>query len=362
MTNATALIFLLATTLAAEIARGDELYAPVNSPSGTAMDCLYRMQDELDQTTIELNEAYKNIDSLSGAIASGKRPMVIPPGTNAKEQNGVLDEGVLVIHGFSASAKESRDVGLALSGAGFPVVMALLPGFGSSTKVANAYKYQDWERAVDSYVDKMSLCFKKIHLVGFSLGGGLIGHLALTNSRLDKNGLYQSSRGPVQLKTLTLLSPYVSTKSPAKDWLAGRLHSQFGVEGLSIETLYATLMWFNMQDSANDLKAMALYPSGFNVELPLAAAEQVKLLGEELHAISALRTSKIPVFLAYSEADLTVDVNKALQFVSEHFSSFQATTDLVVFGKAAKVPHQIGFKQWNPGFDRLTTGIVQHMN
>ena len=362
MAHEVSLTVILATMLSASSAWGDALYAPANSPSGAAVSCLYRMQDELDRTTAQLSDAYQKIDPIGGSIPSGKRASVILPGTNARERDGVLDEGVLVIHGFSASAKESQDVALAISDAGFPVVMALLPGFGSSTKIANAYKYQDWIQAVDNYVDKMSLCFKKIHLVGFSLGGGLISHLALTNSRLDANGLYQSSRGPLQIKSLTLLSPYVSTKSPLKDWLSSSLHSQLGVEGLPIETLYATLMWFNMQDSANDLKAMALYPSGFNAELPLAAAGQVKLLGEELSVISALRSSRIPVFLSYSEADLTVDVNKAFQFVSVHFESFEPTTDLVVFGKAAKVPHQIGFKRWNPGFDRLTNGIVQHMN
>jgi pimeloyl-ACP methyl ester carboxylesterase len=239
--------------------------------------------------------------------------------------------------------------------------MGLLPGFGSSTKVANSYAQADWENAVAGYVDLMSLCYRKIHLVGFSIGGGLVSHFLLTNPGMSPEGLVHAAHGDVRVQSATLLAPYYGTGSGLTAWLASQIHEQLGVAGIPIQTLYNALLWLNLQSAGTDLKALASFPSSFNDELPLVAAEEVQRLGAELRAIAPQRKTKVPVFFSYSESDRTIDQQLARRFVHEHFSSFNPAANQLVIARAKNVPHQIQLKSWNPELDSLLARITAHM-
>jgi pimeloyl-ACP methyl ester carboxylesterase len=348
------MLFLhLAAAFLASGAFGADL--PSGAPSLRAMQCLVEIQDKIDAINEELNSAYLALDP-AGAIPQSKRAYGIPPASNAHE-----DEGVFIIHGFSASPDETKSVGVALSAAGYPVVMGLLPGFGSTTKVANAYSKADWIRAIALYVDVMSHCYRKIHLVGFSIGGGLVSNFLLTDPRTDANGQLTAAEGPVKILSATLLSPYFRTGAAFKDWLASEIHEQLGVAGVPVQLLYGALEWLHLQQADNDLKALADYPSRFNAELPLGAAEQVKALGEGLRGLSPERKSNVPVFLAYSEADKTADPAAAIAFVETHFSAFDSSRDLLALQRLLNVPHQITLEAWNPRLPMLLADIVQEL-
>ncbi len=332
------------------------MYQPANSPSGKTMECLFQLQAGLDQINDSLNRKYLSIDRSHGTIPVYKRAYGIPP-ANAAHEN----EGVLVIHGFAATPNESKSVGVAVSAAGYPAVMGLLPGFGSSTKVANAFGKEDWKQSVANYVDLMSLCFKKIHLVGFSIGGGLVSNFMLSRPDVSEKGIFRSHRGDVEIRSVSLLSPYYETGSAAMDWMASELRDRFGLQGISIELLYNAMMWMNMPGAANDLKALDHFPSTFNSELPLEAAEQVRLLGEDLRSIDSDRRSEVPVFLSYSGRDQTMNPRAAHDFVKEHFAAFDPKRDELVFPAIEGVPHQITFHAWNPDLDVLLKRILVRM-
>lgn len=87
-------------------------------------------------------------------------------------------DGVLLVHGFTATAAEVRPLARFLHQHGFTVAGPLLPGHGTTPEDANRYRWQDWVRTVEeSYREIASRC-RRVIVGGESTGAVLALYLA----------------------------------------------------------------------------------------------------------------------------------------------------------------------------------------
>ena len=98
--------------------------------------------------------------------------------SNSYEFNSNSKIGVYLIHGFSSTTCELKQMANALSNAGHHVVLNNLPGHGTNLEDCNNTKYQDW---LDySKIEFAKLCSHsdKVFLIGHSMGGVLALYLS----------------------------------------------------------------------------------------------------------------------------------------------------------------------------------------
>ncbi|NUU99454.1 esterase [Marinitoga sp. 1154] len=83
------------------------------------------------------------------------------------------DIAVLIIHGFTGSPHNMQYIGKRLNKAGYTVYIPRLPGHGTnSTDFLNS-TWRDWlRRVVDSYIE-LKTTYKKVYVLGLSMGGVL---------------------------------------------------------------------------------------------------------------------------------------------------------------------------------------------
>lgn len=87
-------------------------------------------------------------------------------------------DGVLLVHGLTATAAEVRPLAEYLRDAGYTVAGPLLPGHGTQSSDLNRVKWQDWMRSVEeTYALLKSRC-RKVAVGGESTGAVLTLHLA----------------------------------------------------------------------------------------------------------------------------------------------------------------------------------------
>jgi carboxylesterase len=86
--------------------------------------------------------------------------------------------GLLLIHGFTGTPHELREMGSYLSSKGFTVKGILLKGHGKSLKEMREANHIDWiELAEQGYQELLRHC-DEVFVIGFSMGGVLALHLA----------------------------------------------------------------------------------------------------------------------------------------------------------------------------------------
>jgi pimeloyl-ACP methyl ester carboxylesterase len=116
---------------------------------------------------------------------------------------------VVLIHGLGGRAEDWHDLAPYLSQAGFRVYMPDLLGYGRSEKPADfSYSVPDEAEVVVGFLDALGL--KQVDLGGWSMGGGIVQHLAARHpervSRLmlfDAAGIYQKPAWDTSLFTPT---------------------------------------------------------------------------------------------------------------------------------------------------------------
>ncbi len=81
--------------------------------------------------------------------------------------------GVVLLHGFSGSVSEIRELGLRLHAAGFNVVAPALAGHGTSTSDLARIRSNDFFAIADAAYADAAARFRRIYVVGLSLGGAL---------------------------------------------------------------------------------------------------------------------------------------------------------------------------------------------
>lgn len=79
----------------------------------------------------------------------------------------------LLIHGFSSSPKEFRELGNLLAKNNISIHAPLLPGHGTSPERLAVTKYFQWIEAINEVIKALEKEYKEIYLIGNSFGGNL---------------------------------------------------------------------------------------------------------------------------------------------------------------------------------------------
>ncbi len=116
---------------------------------------------------------------------------------------------VVLVHGLGGRAEDWRALAPFLANAGFRVYLPDLPGYGRSEKPADfSYSVPDEAEAVVGFFDALGL--KQVDLGGWSMGGGIVQHVAAKHPdrvrRLmlfDSVGIWQVPKWDVRLFTPT---------------------------------------------------------------------------------------------------------------------------------------------------------------
>jgi carboxylesterase len=79
--------------------------------------------------------------------------------------------GVVVVHGFTASALATRPLGQRLAAEGYSVEVPLLPGHGTSARDLARTRYADWRASAALAVETLARGCDRVVVVGHSMGG-----------------------------------------------------------------------------------------------------------------------------------------------------------------------------------------------
>ena len=95
--------------------------------------------------------------------------------------------GVLLLHGFSSSPGELKDLAKFLHSKSFTVYAPLLPGHGTTPAMLAMTKWQQWVSATEEAVDRLLDDCSEVWIVGNSMGGNLA--LITANYRKKVKGI-----------------------------------------------------------------------------------------------------------------------------------------------------------------------------
>lgn len=88
--------------------------------------------------------------------------------------------GVLLIHGFTSSPKDFKELAEFLSEKNITIYAPLLPGHGTHPRDLKETKHEDWINTVQQSLDLLDT--EKKFILGYSMGGTLALHLAAQNN------------------------------------------------------------------------------------------------------------------------------------------------------------------------------------
>jgi len=94
------------------------------------------------------------------------------------EFNTESKDGIYIIHGFTNTTYETRDLAKYLGGQGFYTKAINLPGHGTTPEDCNRTKFTDWIEFTEQGVAEMSSRCDNVYVVGISMGSVLALHLS----------------------------------------------------------------------------------------------------------------------------------------------------------------------------------------
>jgi len=93
--------------------------------------------------------------------------------TKNYEFNPTSKHGVLIVHGFSSTTYEVKELAQFLGNKGFHTVAKNLPGHGTTVDNCNKIKFNDWLYFIKEEIAKLSSQSEKTYLIGCSMGAVL---------------------------------------------------------------------------------------------------------------------------------------------------------------------------------------------
>ncbi|WP_278674188.1 alpha/beta fold hydrolase [Acidaminococcus fermentans] len=96
---------------------------------------------------------------------------MVLPGAEPFFWRGTNKKGVLLIHGFTGSPSELRELGEELHRKGYTVEGLLLAGHGTDPHDLLDVKAEQWEKQVRQGVAHLRACCSRVTVVGLSMGG-----------------------------------------------------------------------------------------------------------------------------------------------------------------------------------------------
>ena len=98
--------------------------------------------------------------------------------TKNYEFNTESKDGVYIIHGFTNTTYETRDLAKYLGEQGFYTKAINLPGHGTTPEDCNRTKFTDWIEFTEQGVAEMSSRCDNVYVIGISMGSDLALHLS----------------------------------------------------------------------------------------------------------------------------------------------------------------------------------------
>jgi carboxylesterase len=121
-------------------------------------------------------------------------------------------EGVLLIHGYTATTAEVRPLARFLCEHGYSVAGPLLPGHGTFPEDANRYTWRDWVRGVEAAYRELAARCARVMVGGESTGAILSLHLASEHPELSGVLCYapalRLTLSPPQAALLRMVAPF----------------------------------------------------------------------------------------------------------------------------------------------------------
>ncbi|MDS0528255.1 alpha/beta fold hydrolase [Clostridium sp. SHJSY1] len=180
--------------------------------------------------------------------------------------------GCIVIHGFTGTPAELRELGERLRDEGYTVYGVKLAHHGTTVEDFEKSKYTDWISSVEAAYKRLKTCCSKIYVIGHSMGGVLTLNLA-ENYDVDK---------------LVLLSPAMMNKD--KNSLLVPVLKHF----------IKYTQWAPMERPEQEAK----YLLGYN-KIPLACVHELL----KLQKVTKSKLNKIDshILIIHSEKDNAID-------------------------------------------------------
>lgn len=230
----------------------------------------YRVDVEPGTQTriLEANSPFEFLpDARACGLAKGEKP----------------ERGILLIHGLSDSPFMMRDLAAHFQSRCFLVRGLLLPGHGTVPGDLLSVTFEEWIKATQFGIRGLAGRVKRLYVGGFSTGGTLAVREGLRDERIDG---------------ILLFSPAIEIQT--KVGFMANWHKP-------VSWANKELKWIDLADDVDYAK----YES-----FPMNAADQIHLLTKQLPWLRAQgRQLKMPVFMAASMDDATVDSQAALEFV-----------------------------------------------
>ena len=120
--------------------------------------------------------------------------------------------GVLLLHGFTATTSEVRPLAHLLHERGYTVSGPLLPGFGTTIEDANRVRWVDWVEAATGAFQELSRRCSNVFVGGESMGGLLALYLASTCPQVAGVLAYApplKMRSPLLPRIAPLAAPFI---------------------------------------------------------------------------------------------------------------------------------------------------------
>jgi len=216
-------------------------------------------------------------------------PFEFKPNKNKCGNYKPYKKGVLLIHGLTDSPFMLRDIGNEFKKDCYWVRSILLPGHGTIPGDLLNIKYLKWIEATDTGVESFQTIVDEIYIVGFSTGASLTIHHILRKKE-SKN-----------IKGLILISPGIKENTPigfVAGWLA------------RLGKYLPRAAWLDVLPDKDKVK----YES-----FPANAGAQFHYLTKDIRRLALNKnTIKMPIFIAISSSDATVDPFIAKEFFCNH--------------------------------------------
>jgi carboxylesterase len=260
--------------------------------AATAKECRQNNRQEFLEINHSLYEKYNSIDPKQ-VVTDEKKAFWI-------EGNPLVNKAIFLAHGFMGSPSEMKFIADPFIKSGWTVVGFLIPGHGSTFQIANKFKYSRWINDFKKQLELVTECYSEVRAIGFSTGGLLIHHYALTRPI------------PNSLKSLHYISPFFLQR------INGVFEEILGtfVNGISVDKAYFLTHF-------NDLKVMTIDRNFYHQNIPINSAFEVKKMGEKVYRMagSTMHMQKIPVQLFLSKGDWTVDTEATKEVMNRDYQN-----------------------------------------
>jgi len=209
---------------------------------------------------------------------------------------------VILIHGYAGTPLTMSFLAEELFENGASVFAPLLPGHGEDAEAFSKTRYEHWEKKVKQVFDEIRPLYKKVFLVGFSMGGNLCLKV------IEELPTYRQPNGVITISAPMILNGFANGRIFYKDWK------------LTLSGLIQYVIKFipKVKESKFSLR---LSPwNGYGKHHPLAALHSLKInIRKTRRSLSKI---KVPLCIIQIQNDKTVEPENA-HFIARKVNSIE---------------------------------------